>query len=240
MNSKKDVLITGTSSGIGFGLAKEFLSLEADVWGISRREANEFSSSQNYKHLQLDLSDHDAVRTVLPDFLKTQAYFDLIVLNAGILGEIKWMSEIDVDGMKEVMEINVWTNKVLLDTLFEMGLQIKQVVGISSKAALRSTPGWGPYCISKAGLDMIMNVYAQEYPDTHFSALAPGLIDTEIQETIYNIKETDKYPTIKRLQDARYTEEMPDAISAAPMLIEGFNKALAYESGLHLDVREMS
>ncbi len=172
MNSKKDVLITGTSSGIGFGLAKEFLSLEADVWGISRREANEFSSSQNYKHLQLDLSDHDAVRTVLPDFLKTQAYFDLIVLNAGILGEIKWMSEIDVDGMKEVMEINVWTNKVLLDTLFEMGLQIKQVVGISSKAALRSTPGWGPYCISKAGLDMIMNVYAQEYPDTHFSAQA--------------------------------------------------------------------
>jgi len=239
MNSKKSVLITGTSSGIGFGLAKEFLSREAHVWGISRREANEFNSIENYRHLQLDLSDHDAVRTVLPGFLKTQDSFDLIVLNAGILGEIKWMSEIDVDGMKEVMEINVWTNKVLLDVLFELGLQIKQVVGISSKAALRSTPGWGPYCMSKAGLDILMNIYAQEYPDTHFSALAPGLIDSEIQETIYNIKETDKYPTIKRLQDARYTEEMPDAISAAPMLIEGFEKALTYESGLHLDVREI-
>ena len=234
-----NILITGTSSGIGFGLAKEFLCRDALVYGISRREAKELINTRNYQHLQLDLSDHDAVMTVLPEFLKAQDSFDLVILNAGILGDIRWMSEIGVDAMKKAMEINVWTNKVLLDTLFGNGFQIKQVVGISSKAALRSTPGWGPYCMSKAGLDMLMNIYAQEYPDTHFSALAPGLIDSDIQETIYNIKETDKYPTIKRLQEARYTDDMPDAISAAPMLIEGFEKALTYESGMHLDVREM-
>ena len=85
------------------------------------------------------------------------------------------MSEIDVEGMKNVMEINVWSNKVLLDLLFKTDIQIDQVVGISSKAALRSTPGWGPYCMSKAALDMLMNIYAKEYPDTHFSALAPGI-----------------------------------------------------------------
>jgi len=234
-----NVLVTGTSSGIGFGLAMEFLKRGAEVWGISRRDVIELKARKNYYHLKLSLSDHDAVCNEVPEFLSNQKTYDLVVLNAGILGDIKWMSEIDVDGMKKVMEINVWSNKVLLDVLFAAGIQIKQVLGISSKAALRSTPGWGPYSMSKAGLNMLMNIYAQEYPDTHFSALAPGLIDSEIQETIYNIKETDKYPTIKRLQEARYTDDMPDAISAAPMLIEGFEKALKYESGIHVDVREM-
>ncbi len=233
------VIITGTSSGIGFGLAKEFINRGAEVWGVSRREVRELTKYNNYIHLQLDLSSHDKVKKIIPEHFYDVRNIDLLVLNAGILGDIKWMSEIDVEGMKQVMEINVWSNKVLLDVLFSAGIQIKQVVGISSKAALRSTPGWGPYSMSKAGLDMLMNIYAQEYPDTHFSALAPGLIDSEIQETIYNIKETEKYPTIKRLQEARYTDDMPDAISAAPMLIEGFEKALKYESGIHVDVREM-
>ncbi|MEA3476626.1 MAG: SDR family NAD(P)-dependent oxidoreductase [Bacteroidota bacterium] len=239
MHDQKKILITGTSSGIGLGLANEFLSRGAEVWGISRREAEELAKYNIYKHLQLDLSSHDKVRKIIPEHLNSVRNIDLLVLNAGILGDIKWMSEIDVEGMKRVMEVNVWSNKVMLDTLFDMNIQIKQVVGMSSKAALRSTPGWGPYSMSKAGLNMLMNIYAREYPETHFSSFAPGLIDSEIQESIYNIKETDKYPTIKRLQEARYTEDMPDAVSAAPMLIEGFEKALGYESGSHVDVREM-
>jgi hypothetical protein len=86
---------------------------------------------------------------------------------------------------------------------------------------------------------MLMNVYANEYPDTHFNAFAPGLVDSEIQETIWQIRETDKYPTIQRLQDARHTEAMPEPGEAAPMLIDGMSKALDYESGTFVDVREM-
>lgn len=101
--------------------------------------------------------------------------------------------------MKRVMEINVWANKVLLDLLFKTIGKIKQIIGMSTKASLRSSPGWGAYSVSKAGLDMLMDVYAKEHPDTHFNAFAPGLVDSEIQETIWQIGETDKYPTIKKL-----------------------------------------
>ena len=86
---------------------------------------------------------------------------------------------------------------------------------------------------------MLMNIYAKEYPETHFSAFAPGLVDSEIQEYIYNIKDAGKYPSAKNLQEARYTELMPDAITAAPILIEGIEKALKHESGSHVDVREL-
>lgn len=234
-----NVLITGTSSGIGYGLAAEFLKGDAHVWGISRRDASELSKSRNYHHFQLDLTDAENARKLIPDYLSGTAHFDLVILNAGILGEIKFMNKTAVEEMKEVMEINVWANKMLLDLLFKTGIRIKQVVGISSGAALRSTPGWGSYSLSKAGLDMLMNIYAKEYPETHFSGFAPGLVDSEIQDYIYEIKDVDKYPSAKTLQDARYTENMPDATTAAPMLIEGMEKALNYASGSHIDVREM-
>lgn len=234
-----NIIITGTSSGIGYGLAHEYLKQGATVWGISRRAAVELVEHKNYRHLQLDLIQHDEIRKSIPEFIKPQNSFDLLILNAGILGGIKLMNEIDLDGMKEVMEINVWTNKVLLDLLFENGIKVKQVVGMSSKAGLRSTPGWGPYAMSKAGLNMLMNIYAKEYPEIHFTAFAPGLVDSEIQEIIYAVEETKKYPTCKRLQEARYTDLMPDAVEAAPLLIEGFKKALDYDSGSFVDIREI-
>lgn len=234
-----NVFITGTSSGIGYGLATEFLKRGARVWGISRRKPGQLTDHPAYKHCQLDLTRHRKAREEIPQLVSGAKAFDLVALNSGILGEIKLMSETGVEEMKKVMEINVWSNKVLLDILFLEGLEIKQVVGMSSKASLRSTPGWGPYSLSKAGLNMLMNIYAKEYPDTHFSAFAPGLVDSEIQEYIYTIRETDKYPTTKRLQEARYTGLMPHALEAAPRLIAGFRKALGYPSGSFVDVREI-
>jgi len=234
-----NIFITGTSSGIGNGLALEYLKRNVNVWGISRRDITEFSEDEHYQHLQLDLTAAEEVIKLIPDFLSGTNHLDLVILNACILGEIKFTNEVPVDQMKQVFEINVWANKILLDCLFSHGKKIKQVVGISSKAALRSSPGWGSYSLSKAGLDMLMNIYAKEYPETHFSAFAPGLVDSEIQDYIYQLKDTKKFPTAKNLQEARYTEAMPDAVTAAPMLIEGIEKALNFDSGSHVDVREM-
>lgn len=233
------VLITGTSSGIGYGLAREFVNRGAEVWGISRREPPGLTQKDRYRHLRLDLTNYEEVGRQLPDYLDDVERFDLVILNAGVLGPIRWMREVGVEEMKRVMEVNVWANKVFLDLLFRHVPQISQVVGMSTKASLRSSPGWGPYSVSKAGLNLLMNVYAKEHPDTHFSSFAPGLVDSEIQETIWKIQETGKYPTVKKLQEARHTEAMPDPLKAAPALIEGMTKALDYESGSYVDVREM-
>jgi len=234
-----NILITGTSSGIGSGLAHEFLKRRVEVYGISRRGNDELSAKTNFHHLQLDLTNTEDLHQKLPKFLEGLKTFDLVILNAGILGEIRYMNEVSVKDMKRVMEINVWANKHLLDLLFSLKIEIKQVVGMSSKAALRSSPGWGSYSLSKAALDMLMDIYAKEYPETHFSAFAPGLVDSEIQDIIYDIKDVEKYPSAKTLQSARYTDEMPDAYTAAPMLIAGMVKVLKYKSGSHVDVREI-
>ena len=234
-----NIVITGTSSSIGHGLAQEYLSRDHRVWGMSRRAAEDLSRHGSYRHLQLDLMEYGEIEGLVPEFLAGQRRWDLVVLNAGVLGPIRWMSELPVDEMKRVTEINVWANKVLLDLLLREVPKITQVVGMSTKASLRSSPGWGPYSVSKAGLNMLMNVYAKEHPHTHFSSFAPGLVDSEIQETIWNIQETEKYPTVETLQQARHTDAMPNPVNAAPKLIQGMAKALESESGSYVDVREM-
>jgi NAD(P)-dependent dehydrogenase (short-subunit alcohol dehydrogenase family) len=234
-----NILITGTSSGIGFGLAMEYLLKGNNVYGISRRASEDLKPIEQYSHLQSDLTDFELVQKRVPDFIKDIEQLDIVILNSGILGEIRLMNEIDIRGMKKVMDINVWANKCLLDLLFGLNIRIKQVVGMSSKASLRSSPGWGPYSMSKAGLNMLMDIYAKEYPTTHFISFAPGLVDSEIQEQIYNIQETEKYPTTKVMQEARFTEIMPDPIKAAPRLVAGIEQALTYDSGAFADVRDM-
>lgn len=233
------VLITGSSSGIGNGLAKEYIKQGAKVFGISRRKPADLEREQEYHHLSLDLTDYESARNEIPKFLEGIEKLDTVILNAGVLGRISFAREVPLEEMKRVMEINVWANKMLLDILLKEVKEIRQVVGMSSKASLRCTPGWGPYSISKAGLNMLMNVYAKEHTGTHFIAFAPGLVDSEIQEEIWNIKDAEKYPSAERIQGVRYTEEMPDADTAAPMLIKGMKKALEYESGGFVDVREM-
>jgi len=232
-------LITGTSSGIGHGLAGEFLSIGHRVWGISRKSVQGLQEHERYRHLQLDLTDFQAVAHRLPGFLENVKHLDLVVLNAGVLGEIRRMEEVDVEEMKRVMEINVWANKVLLDLVFVHVPRVRQVVGMSTKASLRSSPGWGPYAVSKAGLNMLMDVYAKEYPDTHFNAFAPGLIESQILQAVWDVRDTEKYPAAGRLQEARGTEDVLGPREAAPILVRGMEKALHYENGSFVDVREM-
>ena len=78
-------------------MAREFPSRGNRVLGISRREAEDFQKEEGYRHLRLDLTDFDAVEDQLPGFLKDTPILDLVVLNAGVLGEIRWMKEVGVE-----------------------------------------------------------------------------------------------------------------------------------------------
>lgn len=236
-----NILITGTSSGIGKGLAQEYLNQGHHVWGISRRNADISVSKTSgvYTHLCIDLTDYKAVSEQVPLFIRSLVSCDLVVLNAGKLGRLSLTQELSLDEMKEVMEVNMWSQKFLLDILLTQISQVSQVVGMSTKSSLRSSPGWASYSLSKAALNMLMNVYATEYPNTHFMALAPGLVDSEIQDYIWSVQDTDSFPAVKTLQDARYTDTMPTPEKAAPMLIHAIQEIRRYTSGSFADVRDM-
>ena len=111
----KKVFITGITSGIGKALAEKYLESGYKVYGLSRRESS--ISHENLVYKQGDLADFTNLPGVLFELLGKLDSLDLVVLNAGILGEIADMAESDIPSMKKTMDINLWSNKVILDWL---------------------------------------------------------------------------------------------------------------------------
>lgn len=233
-----NILITGTSSGLGFGLAKHYLNNNHQVFGISRNHNPELNSRKNFKFLSHDISRFTELKTKVAGLLANNNKLDLVILNAGILNEVKDLYYTTLEEIEEVMKVNVWANKVLIDLLFRRLEKIDQIVAISSGAAVSGSRGWNAYALSKATLNMLISLYAKEFTNTHFCALAPGLIDTKMQEYIYTLDE-EKYPVIEKLKKARGTSQMPGPTEAAKIISKGIENALNHDSGLFLDVRDM-
>lgn len=180
----KTVLITGVSSGIGHALAKDYLDEGARVWGASRRTPDDLQQHPAFSFASLDLNLPVEIPAVLSRLLAGVEALDLVILNAGRLGEFGDLAEADLAELKTTMQINVWANKVLLDWLFQQKIALGQVVAVSSGASVNGNRGWSGYSISKAALNMLTRLYAKERPETHFCALAPGVVDTEIQDEL--------------------------------------------------------
>jgi NAD(P)-dependent dehydrogenase (short-subunit alcohol dehydrogenase family) len=234
-----NILITGTSSGIGEALARSYLEENHSVWGISRNPNTHLEKFDQFHFKSIDLQETDRIEGELDDFLKDLESLDLVILNAGILPEIKDMKDTRLDEFKKVMDVNVWSNKVLLDYLSSHIPAIRQVVAISSGASVNGNRGWNAYSMSKAALNMLVKLYSAETPETHFCALAPGIIDTPMQDYISGLPDDDKYPTLKKLKDAKGTSKMPGPEESSGLLRKAFDHVMEYESGAFVDVRDL-
>ncbi|QGY42951.1 SDR family NAD(P)-dependent oxidoreductase [Maribellus comscasis] len=232
-----NVLITGISSGLGFGLAKHYLENGDTVLGIGRNSNPELDSFSNFQFLKQDISDFVNLSQQVSVFLKNVHHLDLVILNAGILSEIKDVKETSIDEIQKVMNVNVWANKMLIDILTDEIGKIQQIIAISSGASVSGARGWNAYSLSKATLNMLISLYAKEFPEIHFCALAPGLIDSKMQDYIYDLPENENYPVVQRLKKAKGTEQMPGPEKAAENISKNIERLKDYESGSFIDIR---
>ena len=231
---EKKILITGIGSGIGRALAKRYLREGWEVFALSRSEAAPLDDGR-LRYLSLDLAAIERIEGALGRLLEGVAALDLVVLNAGVLGEIREMAETSLADIEVVMRINVWANKVILDTLRLRGIDVAQVVGISSGAAVNGNKGWGAYSLSKASLNMLLRLYAAEMPRTHITALAPGVIDTPMVRGIVEGADRARFPSVQRLAEG----VILPVDEAAERLVKAFDEVKSYASGSFLDVRKM-
>lgn len=231
-----NILITGVSSGIGHGLAQQYLAQGNTVYGLSRRTP---TGLDGLEFGALDLARAQDVAPAIRQLIPKGTQLDLVVLNAGVLGEIRDLDRCTLDELRAVMEINVWSCKALLDALREHGVTTPEVLAISSGAAVKGHRGWGAYAISKAALNMMMQVYAVERPDVHFLALAPGLVDTGMQAYMRTLPDTPEYASVKRLKEAHGTPSMPDPTTFAKRLVELIPGLKNQPTGSFVDVRNL-
>lgn len=236
----RTVCITGTSDGIGHALAAACLARGERVFGVSRRVPQELTADERFSHLALDLTAHEEVRWKLPVLFGTTKELDLLVLNAGTIGTFGDMVSGDLETMRRTMELNLWANQNVLSVIYSSGIAIRQVVAISSGASLSGNRGWGAYSLSKSALNTLIKLYAAERPETHFTAFAPGIVDTAMQEYLCTLPRDRRFPTLIVLRKKRGTSEMPDPATAAARFLPVFDRLPELvASGTYLDIRKL-
>lgn len=230
---KKNILITGCSSGFGLALTKFYLEHGYKVYGISRNKPD--IKNEDFIFKGFDLSLTGEIKNWLGEFIKSIEKIDLVYLNAGILGEIKELSEISTDELKTVYELNVYANKELLD-IFSL-IEVNTVIGISSGAAKNGSIGWAGYSLSKAGLNMLINLYAKEMQNTKLLAVAPGVIETPMTDKIrFGDLDENKFPSVKRLKDGEI-QTPKQAVVKIDKLVSNLDR---FESGAFIDIRDIT
>lgn len=188
--------ITGTSRGIGKALAEYILTLpDTKVIGIARTQTIEHA---NYKHVDFDLANPSFTANFY--FEKHEGATEIsLVNNSGVIGDIARFGNIDTNKMVECMQVNLIAPFILCNNFIKayQNLDIPlTILNISSGAGRNPVDAWGAYCTSKAGLDMLSRVLATEQKvlgrnNVRCIALAPGIIDTQMQDAIRASKPTE-------------------------------------------------
>jgi NAD(P)-dependent dehydrogenase (short-subunit alcohol dehydrogenase family) len=203
-------VITGASRGIGNALAVLMLRKGYKVLGISRTVAKNCIGHDRFYHCPADLSELPAATEPLKQFFFHDHGLTRVArlfLNAGVFGQrIAPMAAVPYEDIDYVMRLNVWANKLLLDLLLEGGVKIETCVASSSIAGVRARAGFSSYAISKAALNMMMKLYAQENPSTFFAVLGLCFVDTRLSRHILNAPLEGDFPEIVALRGRAETE----------------------------------
>jgi len=170
-HSGRTILVTGASRGIGYAAAKHLAAEGAHVIAIARTQGgledldDEIKASGGQCTLvPMDLKDGDSIDRLGAALHERFGKLDGLLLNAGQLGSITPLPHIKPTDYESVMSVNLTANYRLiraLDPLLRTS-NAGRVVAVTSSVAQSHRAYWGVYAISKAGLEAMANIYADE------------------------------------------------------------------------------
>ncbi len=180
----KNVIITGTSSGIGFELVKLFSEKNHNVLAISRNNnALRTLNLQGVMPIDLDLTESEDYKS-LDKYLSSFKNIDILINNAGYLIN-KPFEETTLKDFQEVYSTNVFSVAMLTKKIIGFMSEFSNVVNISSIGGVQGSikfAGLSAYSSSKAALNILTEMLAEEYKDRkiHFNSLALGSVETKM------------------------------------------------------------
>ena len=189
-------LVTGASRGIGravaVGLAREgahVVLLARTVGGLEEVDDEIRAFGGTATLVNLDLKQSDKVDALGPTLYQRWGKLDILVANAGVLGPLSPLPHITGDAWNKVIEVNLTANWRLIRSLDPVlrRSEAARAVFVSSGAALAKNAYWGPYAVSKAGLEALVKTYAHEVASTPIKVnlLNPGPVRTTMRQRAF-------------------------------------------------------
>jgi NAD(P)-dependent dehydrogenase (short-subunit alcohol dehydrogenase family) len=180
----KNIIITGTSRGIGYELALQFARNGHQVLAISRKTPQELIENPNITCLSVDLSVESELADVKKFLSSTWKKVDIIIHNAGNLVN-KPFSQTSQSDFENVYKVNVFGVANLTRICLPYMQKGSHVVSISSMGGIQGSmkfAGLSAYSSSKGAVITLSELLAEEYKEQGiaFNVLALGAVQTEM------------------------------------------------------------
>lgn len=180
----KNIIITGTSRGIGHELTLLFANQNYNVLALSRSLSPDFNQFQNITNLSVDLSDETHLLQVSEFISKNWSSVDAVIHNAGAL-LLKPFAETTNNDFLDIYKVNVFGVANLTRTVLPFLKNGSHVVSISSMGGIQGSSkfaGLAAYSSSKGALITLSELLAEEFKEQGiaFNVLALGAVNTEM------------------------------------------------------------
>jgi NAD(P)-dependent dehydrogenase (short-subunit alcohol dehydrogenase family) len=200
----KTIVITGSTRGIGFALAREFLKRDCQVVISGRSDESVKNSVEKLEAefaepriagFPCDVKNYDEISTLWKLSKSRFGKIDIWINNAGFSNEQAPSWEIPVDEMRSVIETNIlgelFGTKVAMQGFLEQGFgAIYNVEGLGADGKTNNVKGFSLYGMTKAGLHYFNKCLFNEinHPQIFTGALQPGMVLTDLVKGQYEEK----------------------------------------------------
>ena len=191
--SKKTVLITGASRGIGKAILESFNN-DYFIVGTGTSESSIKSILDNIKSLdfdgdafKLDLGDRNSIKELTTTLESKQIYPDILINNAGITRD-NIMLRMQEDEWDNVIDVHLNGQYLLIKSFIKKMVKNRwgRIINISSTSAVLGNKGQANYAAAKAGIEAMSRSLARELGSRNINVncVAPGFIETDMTKEI--------------------------------------------------------
>ncbi|TDI70446.1 MAG: SDR family oxidoreductase [Bacteroidetes bacterium] len=187
---KKNIIITGTSRGIGYELVALFADAGHNVLALSRNEVPVSGLGISNCHcFPCDITDKNAIKKVIEFLKENWRHVDVLINNSGFMVN-KPFKRLTTEDFRQSFDVNVFGTAAITQAVLPFMKREGHVVNISSMGGIQGSlkfPGLAAYSSSKGAIITLTEILAEEYKETgpSFNVLALGAVQTEMLEEAF-------------------------------------------------------
>ena len=203
----KCVLVTGSSSGIGYEITSNLLDLGAKVIGIARNHDKSNLENKNYITYNCDVSVHDKLEILLKQILKNHPQINCLISNAGY-GNFGPLENYSTSQINKFLSTNLTSHLVITKHLLPHFKRNKMgdIIFIGSEAGLSGAKNGSLYCTAKFGLKGFSEALSKDVSNNNIrvAMINPGMVRTEFFKNL-NFEPGDSEENAISLRDVSST-----------------------------------